>query len=164
MDPGGARGTRHVVCFKSEIPEIFVRPLLAPLVALPGEQGVQLCCKVLELVMHKPPQCPDIESLSHRFARYRNWNLFLNHFDFALSEVLPRLASLPPSLCSLPLWSFIFSSSAMLACCPSLCLVRENLSCLLPSLRPNLCRLLNCPSVSVRPLRPLARYILRASR
>ena len=65
MDPGGARGTRHVVCFKSEIPEIFVRPLLAPLVALPGEQGVQLCCKVLELVMHKPPQCPDNESLSH---------------------------------------------------------------------------------------------------
>ena len=53
MDPGGARGTRrHVVCFKSEIPEIFVRPLLAPLVALPGEQGVQLCCKVLELVKH----------------------------------------------------------------------------------------------------------------
>ena len=99
MDPGGARGTRrHVVCFKSEIPEIFVRPLLALLVALPGEQGVQLCCKVLELVMHKPPQCPDNESLSHR---YRNWNLFLNHFDFALSEVLPRPASLPLLLASL---------------------------------------------------------------
>ena len=50
----------------------------------------------------------------------------------------------------------------MLACCPSLCLVRENLSCLLPSLRPNLCRLLNCPYVGVR-VRPLATYFVRAA-
>ena len=64
----------------------------------------------------------DNESLSHR---YRNWNLFLKHFDFALSEVLPRLASLPPSLCSLPLWSFIFSSSARHARVLSVSLSRE---------------------------------------
>ena len=154
MDPGGARGTRHVVCFKSEIPEIFVRPLLAPRSSpFPANRVCNCVARFLSSLCTSPQRCPDFKHLN-RCARHRNWNLFLKHFDFALSEVLPRLASLPPSLCSLPLWSFIFSSSALLACCPSLCLVRENLSCLLRSLRPNLCRLLNCPSVSVRPPSP----------
>ena len=123
--------------------------------------------RFLSWLCTSPPQCPDIESLSHRCARYRNWNLFLNHFDFALSEVLPRLASLPPSLCSLPLWSFIFSSSARHARVLSVSLSRERKPFLpSPSLRsvPIFAACLTarrCPSVPS--VRSLATYFVRAA-